>query len=374
MKIAFFCSSEAWGGLEMNLYRLAVRLKARGHEIKVFAFPGSSFFQQAQKSGLSPVALRVKRHYTDFRSAARLARLLKQEEYKVLLFSIAKDNYIAGWAKIFFYRQLHIIYIQQMILGIPKKSLIQTFLYRNLSAWVSPSHVLATQVTQQTHMPVDRIHIVPLGIETETFSNHTIGKAEARRRLELPKNVFMAGTVGRLDPSKGQDVLIKAIGLLKQKNIKIHALFVGKETFGDTRKYPQSLKELSIQLQVETQIHFRDFTSEPALAFTALDVFVMSSHAEAFGMVTVEAMASGLPVIGTQTGGTPEILEEGNLGLLFPPNDHKNLAEALEKIYLDADLRKTLGVKARQSAIQKYSYQAQCTLLENVISKILQEN
>jgi D-inositol-3-phosphate glycosyltransferase len=374
MKIAFLCSSEAWGGLEMNLYRLAIRLKTRGHQIKVFAYPESSFFLEAQKSGLSPVPLPVKRHYTDIRSASRLAKLLKQEECKVLLFSIAKDNYVVGWTKTFFYPQLHILYIQQMILGIPKKSFIQTFLYRKLSAWISPSHVLATQVIQQTHMPPECIHIIPLGIETEIFTGHTYSKAQARKRLDLPENAWIAGTIGRLDPSKGQDVLIRALGLLKKKNIEIHALFVGKETFGDKRNYPESLKQLSRQLQVADQVHFREFTPEPVLAFASLDVFVMSSHAEAFGMVTVEAMASGLPVVGTQAGGTPEILEEGKLGLLFPPNDDVKLADALEKLYLDPELCSKLGEAARKSAVQKYAYQQQFALLESLISKLLQEN
>jgi glycosyltransferase involved in cell wall biosynthesis len=247
-------------------------------------------------------------------------------------------------------------------------------LYRKLSAWVSPSQVLAKQVTRQTYMPVERIYIIPLGIETEIFAKHSISKAEACRKLSLPENVFIAGTVGRLDPSKGQDVLIKALDLLKKKNIEIHALFVGKETYGDSRKYPEYLKELSAQLGVQAQIHFREFTSEPVLAFAALDVFVMSSHAEAFGMVTVEAMASGLPVIGTDAGGTPEILEEGKVGLLFPPDDHEKLADALEKVYKDSQLRNALGLTARQSAIQKYGYQTQCASVETLIGKLLQEN
>jgi hypothetical protein len=66
--------------------------------------------------------LPVKRHYVDLIAAHKLARQLKKENIRVLLFSIAKDNYTAGWAKTFFYTQLHIIYLQQMILGIPKKA------------------------------------------------------------------------------------------------------------------------------------------------------------------------------------------------------------------------------------------------------------
>jgi glycosyltransferase involved in cell wall biosynthesis len=249
--------------------------------------------------------------------------------------------------------------------------MVQTFMYRKLSAWISPLHVLATQVTQQTHMPPDGIHVIPLGIETETFSAHSITKAEARRQLQLPEGVFLAGTIGRLDPSKGQDQLIQAVHLLREKNIEIHALFVGNETFGDTRKYPQFLVELTKKLKAESFIHFREFTSKAELAFAALDVFVMSSHAEAYGMVTIEAMASGLPVIGTKNGGTPELLENGELGLLVEPKDERQLAEALGRLYADQKLRSALGVKARQVALAKYSYQTQCELIEQLLEKLI---
>jgi glycosyltransferase involved in cell wall biosynthesis len=97
----------------------------------------------------------------------------------------------------------------------------------------------------------------------------------------------------------------------------------------------------------------------------------MSSHAEAYGMVTIEAMASGLPVIGTKNGGTPELLENGELGLLVEPKDERQLAEALGRLYADQKLRSALGVKARQVALAKYSYQTQCELIEQLLEKLI---
>ncbi len=367
MRLAIYCSSLAWGGLEMNLFRLATRLHDQGHHISVYAIPNSTFYEHAKKSVLTLIPISVKYHYFDLFTAYQLAKKLKKDECEVLLFSIAKDNYVTGWAKVFFYPNLHLIYLQQMILGIPKKGIVQTFLYKKLSAWIAPTQELAQQVLVQTHMPKERIHLIPLGIDTLEFANSKLTKEQARQQLNLPESVFLVGIIGRFDPSKGQDILIKAITHLKQE---IHILFVGKETFGDTRKYYTHLQELTQNLNLEKRIHFRDFTDEPAVAFKALDVFVMASHAEAFGMVTVEAMASCLPVIGTESGSTPELLENGKLGLLVPPNDDISLAKDIETLYWNDELRSSLGVLAQKAALIKYSYQTQCNMLKQLLSHL----
>jgi glycosyltransferase involved in cell wall biosynthesis len=155
--------------------------------------------------------------------------------------------------------------------------------------------------------------------------------------------------------------------LLLKKDIELHVLIVGEESRGDRRRYPQYLQKLVQELRIENYIHFRPFTQQAEVAFTALDIFVMASLGETYGMVTVEAMASSLPIIGTNAGGTPELLDSGATGLLVPPADEHALADTIEKLAINPVLREQLGEAARRRAVSRYDYQIQSTQLEALL-------
>jgi glycosyltransferase involved in cell wall biosynthesis len=212
--------------------------------------------------------------------------------------------------------------------------------------------------------------VIPLGVNTSLFADPGINKLQARSRLHLPHQAFIAGIIGRIDPDKGQEYLIKAIPLLLKKDKEVHVLIVGEESRGDTRHYPQFLQKLVQELDIEKYVHFRPFTEHTEEAFAALDIFVMASRSETYGMVTVEAMASGLPVIGTNTGGTPELLDCGASGILMPPADEYALADALEKLVTNQELRQQLAQSARQRAIARYDYRVQCDQLDELLKLI----
>jgi glycosyltransferase involved in cell wall biosynthesis len=370
MNIAFLCTSPSWGGLEMNVLRLALRMRSRGHAIMFYARNGTPLYEKAQENNLMTDVLNIKQPYLAFAAAQQLAASLKKQGIGVLIFSYAKDNYVSSWAKYFFYKPLKLIYLQQMELGITKKGLVQTFIYRQLAAWIAPLHLLKKQVLANTYVPAHKIHVIPLGIDTEQFMPHETGKARARSLLHLPKQVFIAGIIGRVDPAKGQEYLIKAAAILMGRGTEVHVLIVGEESRGDTRRYPQYLQKLVQEWKIEKFVHFRPFTEQTEKAFAALDVFVMASLGETYGMVTLEAMASGLPVIGTNSGGTPELLDYGNLGMLVPAKNEHALADTLEKLADNKVLREQLGMAARQIALSRYGYQVQCEQLERLIDKI----
>lgn len=369
MNIAFLCTSASWGGLEMNVLRLALRMRDRGHTIILFTSANTPFQKKAQENNFTSEVLYIKHPYVAFAAAKQLAASLNRYHIQIVFFSYAKDNYVCSWAKYFFNKRLKLLYLQQMELGVNKKGLIQTFIYRQLDAWITPLHLLEKQVLEKTYVPASKVNVIPLGIDTNRFSNHGISKIQARTPLNLPPDAFIAGILGRLDPAKGQEYLIKAVSLLLRKNIEVHALIMGEESRGDTRKYPQMLQNLVQELNIENFIHFRPFTEQTEKAFAALDVFIMASLGETYGMVTVEAMASGLPVIGTDTGGTPELLDFGSSGILIPPKSEHALAEAIEKLIHNKSLREELSKKAYSKALNSYDYQTQCSQLEQLLAK-----
>src|SRR4028118_765227 len=204
MKIAVLCISAAWGGLEMNVYRFAVRLRDRGHEITLLARTGTPVYEKARQADLIVVPFDVRVKYADIKAASQLASLLRERRIESLIISVAKDHYVAGWAKIFFYPRLRLYYQQHMQLGVPKKGPVQTLLYRNLTAWIAPLELLAREVREKTRMPPDRIHVIPLGIDLNQFEKMEEKRHKARLLYGLPPDAFVAGILGRLHPDKGQ--------------------------------------------------------------------------------------------------------------------------------------------------------------------------
>jgi glycosyltransferase involved in cell wall biosynthesis len=349
-------------------------MQRRKHTVLLIATPGTPVFQKALQEGIPVEPLKVKQAYTDIMAARRLALILKKSQTRVLIFSMAKDIYVGGWARLFFYPQLQLMYMQQMQLGIAKKGWVQTLLYRQLAAWVAPLHLLAEQVKLKTHMPHQRIHVIPLGIEASNFVEVSQQKTLARQKLQLQfplsAQSFLIGTIGRLDPAKGQEYLIRAVALLRQRQVEVHALLVGEETRGATQNYPKYLQELAQQLGVESQVHFRPFMEQAEIAFAALDAFVMASKGETYGMVTIEAMAAGLPVIGTNSGGTPELIGNGERGLPVPPEDANAIADALEKLIRDPELRQTIATKGQAFTLTYLSATYQCEQIEALFEEI----
>jgi glycosyltransferase involved in cell wall biosynthesis len=124
-------------------------------------------------------------------------------------------------------------------------------------------------------------------------------------------------------------------------------------------------------LALEELVHFSPFIEDTPQAFGALDVFVMASLSEPFGMVTIEAMATGLTVIGTDAGGTSEILDYGAAGMLVPPCDERALADALKKAFGNQDLMTTLGQAGQERAQARYSQDVQMRLLKELIEELV---
>ena len=96
----------------------------------------------------------------------------------------------------------------------------------------------------------------------------------------------------------------------------------------------------------------------------------MASVSEPFGMVTIEAMATGLPVIGTDAGGTTELLDFGKAGILMPPQDEKAMAEALKKVYQDKTLREELTQIGQKRVKETFSHTTQCRLVEALLARL----
>lgn len=172
----------------------------------------------------------------------------------------------------------------------------------------------------------DAVHVVPSGVDTHRFSRGD--GAQLRRRMGIPADAYVVGHVGRLAREKNLPFLAKAVARLLVKQPRTHFLVVGD---GGARMV---MHEAAVSAGVADRFHFTGKLHDQTLidAYHAMDVFAFASHSETQGMVLVEAMAAGLPVVAVNAPGVREVLEHGKNGWLLPGDDAGMLADALASL------------------------------------------
>lgn len=355
-KLGLLCGSSSLGGLEMNLVKLGKWMTEKGVEVVLYLVEGTPIHDYAVEHGLTIRAINKHARYFDWTNARKLKKMLEQDEVDTLLFRDARDMSLLGWAKTFGGNKLRLLYWQAMQLGVDKSDPVHSIRFKKVDAWLTLLPFMAQEVQDKTRFPKERLHIVPLGLELDRFIKNPITKSEARKRLELPSDTHVVGVIGRLDPKKGQKTAIEAIAKLKQKGQIVHLLLVGESTKNEGQQYADQLHKVVAENGLEDQVHFRPFMKDSPTFYAAIDVFVMPSSGETFGTVTIEAMASGLPIIGTNTSGTPEVLKQGEVGRLFQPGDAEVLANHIAEITGNEATKDSLGNIAREEAIRSYDH------------------
>lgn len=217
---------------------------------------------------------------------------------------------------------------------------------------IAVSNESARQLREIT--PNAKISIIPNAIDVTDFDFKTEKKSENFVRL------LFVGAIGKL---KGERDLIKALAMLRDKNLNLKVSFLG---YG-----AESLKSYCDELKITDFIEFLGAVSlEERLGFfEKADVFVLPTYAEAMPMSVIEAMAAGLPVISTNVGGIPELIEDGENGFLFECGDVSALAEKILLLAEDKNLRQKVGKKAREKARKQFDLDQYTEKLRDFLSE-----
>lgn len=356
--LAFLCNSNSWGGLEMNILNILKWIQSEGKQVILFCPPHSKIAHQAQQAGIAVYPFKQKIKFIDFSAAYRIVKTLKLLKIRHLFLSQSKEIATGVLVKLWAGKEhgLRLIYFQQMMIGIKKKDWLHNFMYQKLDSWIVPLPTVVENVLRYTQLPNEKIELIPLCIETERFIHKKHTKAEARKMFHLPEEGLIVGIVGRIDRQKGQDFLIKALHIIKQKGISFCVVFFGEETKGEEGTYLPYLQSLVNELGLEDLVFFRPFVEDTSVAYACLDVFVMASWQETFGMVTIEAMATGLPVVGAYSGGTKDLIKEYQNGLFFDAKSPDSLALQLIKLIKSNKLRDVLASNALESVKSQFSH------------------
>jgi glycosyltransferase involved in cell wall biosynthesis len=353
-RIAVVCFSRSLGGLELTTLRLSNAINDRGMKTLVIVPPSSPLQQRAVASGLRVSAIEPRLKYGDLGAVFRLGKIFRKNRVDVAVLMQSKDIHLASLGSLMC-PYVKLVFYQQMDSGYNKRDIFHTWVYSKLSRWITLTESMRRNVLAFTRMPPQKVDVVPLGIELKRFDPNRYTKSAARSFFKLPSKGEIVGVLGRLDPQKGQEILLRAIPALTKQHRDIHILFAGDETAGEPG-YKTHLEQLGNSLSIRNRVIFLPFTDDVPRLLAALDLFVLPSYEETYGLVIIEAMAMNRAVIATNAGGVPEIVRNGKTGLLVEPRDVEGLACAVHRVLSNAKLRSAITRSARVEVQRRFEF------------------
>ena len=242
-------------------------------------------------------------------------------------------------------------YDPAMLKGLPvRRRLFRRGMYALSDTLFAVTSELAQYHAEQGYVPASRFRTIHNGVDTARFGRNPAAAAHVRSEFGIPTEALVVGWIGRMAPIKDLPTLLRASASLAHRFPQMRVLLAGD---GPERQRWQTVAEQLPELR--GRVIFAKERHDVPDVLSAMDVFVLPSTREGMSNTLLEAMASGLPVIATAAGGTPEVVEDGISGWLFQPGDDGALAALLEPLLSSPDFRVSAGQAARHRVENDFS-------------------
>jgi glycosyltransferase involved in cell wall biosynthesis len=236
--------------------------------------------------------------------------------------------------------------------------------------WIAVSEYVKADAIQRISLPPEKIDVVYNGVEVKLFSNAGEGpRARLRAALGIKEDEPILLTLGRLHPQKGQLYMIQALPKILAAYPTTRLLIVGS----GSACFQSALQAKAESLGIARNTFFLGIRRDVVDLLAACDLFVFPSILEGMGLALVEAMAAGRACVASRVGPIPEVVEEGETGLLVEPRNPEGLAAAVVELLSDPGRRSRMGRRAQERARRLFDIETCVQRLQNVYTKTLDE-
>jgi glycosyltransferase involved in cell wall biosynthesis len=374
VKVLHLRSSTSLGGPEKQILRAAKSLRLEGFDLTLLVLyrrnDAMPFFHplvvEARKQEI-PAEQMLDSHQLPFQLIGRIAKKLKEEQFSLVHTHEYRGDIVGGMAA-----RLAGVKAVAVVRGYTDRTLalrlykiLDLLALRFFAKIITVSTSLRRQV-MSAGLPKERvvtIHnaIAPESLEVEGYADDL----RVREGLGIEPEEQVVSIVGRLSPEKGHIYLFQAIKKILAALPKTRLLVIGD---GPLR---EKLEILSVSLGLGSAVSFLGFRQDVVALMKISDMMVLPSLREGLPNVILEALALAKPVVATQVGGIPEIIRDGETGLLVPPKDPERLAEALLHLLRNPEKGKEFGERGKAIVTQEFNVETMVHKIAEVYREVL---
>jgi glycosyltransferase involved in cell wall biosynthesis len=344
MKVLFINSIKMFGGGEVWLMTMMRTLQERHHQVALVCRPGVPLEERAKSEGFSVFPVTMRGDF-DPLSIYRLWRCIRRYSPHVVCTNMDKELRLGGLAA----KMAGIpAVIPRRGIDYPLKN---TWAYRLSYNHLATGIIANSKATKKAllrnspWLSQEKIRVIYNGVNPSLFDSDAV--KNLRREWRVSRDTFLIGFVGQLDKRKGVDTLVTAFASLSHEYQKTVLVLVG-----------EGAMEENLRSQIEKikgRVILTGHRSDIPDVMKSIDVLVLPSLWEGFGIVLIEAMAARKPVISTETSNIPEIVTHGINGYLIQPHDSVMLKHYLEKLMLNKPLSRKLGQSGHEMVLEKFT-------------------
>jgi len=370
-KIGYIITRSDWGGAQRYVFDLATSLPINQFDCFVITGGNGVLIKKLRGQNIKVYVLssleRSVGLFKDLKSFWEIKKILQQEHPDTIHLNSSKIGGLGALAARIC-KIKNIIFTAHGWAFNEDRNILEKFVIKFI-AWVSL--ILNTKIicvskkvlfdAPRLFINKNKFHLIYLGIQTPEFLEKEKAQEflifHLKDKMLLSQDTFWMGTISELTKNKGIEFAIKAIAQLKNKNL--HFIIIGE---GELKN---RLKKITLDLEIQDQIHFCGAVDGASKYLKALDLFALTSITEALGYVLMEAGMAEIPIVASDVGGIPEIIEHYKTGILVAPKDSESIAQAIDKLLKDEQLRANLAKNLKEKVKTKFSFEK---MIEETVS------
>lgn len=348
MNILHTVFATGWGGLEKYPLTIKKGLEERGNKLIIVTVKGTKLHEEAEKQGIKVYTVE-KFKKLDLSIVKLLKKIVVEEKIDIVHLNTSRELYnwyfvLRKYKKLKCFLTFH--------LGVPNhKGFIHKILYKKVTNVFAISTMEAEQMKNSLNIDNTKIKLLHNGVELEKF-NHDI-ESDFREKLGVDNNEIIVTSIGNLSRPKGVLEWVEATKKIVEKYKNVTFIWVGDDSHINEEYTLDSLRKGLEEEGVGDKVKFLGYQTEITNILKASNLFLLPAHKESFGIVYIEAMAMGLPVIGCRSGGVPDIISPGN-GWLCEPKSVSDLERVLVEVLNNKEKLESFK-EVNQNAVKKFS-------------------
>ncbi len=370
MKILYSCLSKSWGGMEMVTLTGIKQLLKHNIKVELLCADESRLQLEANNLGIIVHPIKIGKLPKPF-SILKISAILKSGGYDLIHSHASKDLWLIVPALKIFKNKTPLVFTKHVGSYIIKKDYLHNKIYNRVNLAIAISTVIKKNLIETTTLTENKVKIIFNGVDLNKFNPGLADRNKLREEFKLSAEDILIGMIGRFSPGKGHEEFLFAANKLSKKYLKLKFVVAGEASRGE-EEYAKNIQRIAGKYELNN-IYFLGFRSDIPDVLAAMDIFVFPSHAEAFGVGLIEAMAMGKSSVCSNSDGILDIAVDNETSYLFKVKDENNLTDKLEQLILNSEKRKIFGDNAIKRVAEIFNLEKVTIQTIQLYSKLIEE-